>query len=104
MISVVPFGYGEITLKDFESFMNGCILAKPSLNHMDTWPDFYIEDKTYIPFSWDLSDIIEKIEMIKNNYNKYMDIAVNGQKIYRKFTTGKDAADLFMEQFQKLIS
>ena len=65
MISVVPFGYGEITLKDFESFMNGCILAKPSLNHMDTWPDFYIEDKTYIPFSWDLLDIIEKIEMIK---------------------------------------
>ena len=104
MISVVPFGYGEITLKDFESFMNGCILAKPSLNHMDTWPDFYIEDKTYIPFSWDLLDIIEKIEMIKNNYTKYMDIAVNGQKIYRKFTTGKDAADLFMEQFQKLIS
>ena len=104
MISVVPFGYGEITLKDFESFMNGCILAKPSLNHMNTWPEFYIEDKTYIPFSWDLSDIIEKIEMIKNNYTKYMDIASNGQKIYRKFTTGKDAADLFMEQFQKLIS
>ena len=42
--------------------------------------------------------------MIKNNYTKYMDIASNGQKIYRKFTTGKDAADLFMEQFQKLIS
>ena len=104
MISVVPFGYGEITLKDFESFMNGCILVKPSLNHMDTWPEFYIEDKTYIQFSWDLSDVIEKIEMIKNNYNKYMDIAVNGQKIYRKFTIGKDASDLFMEQFQKLIS
>ena len=104
LISIVPFGYGEITLKDFESFMNGCILIKPNLDHMKTWPDFYIKEKTYIPFSWDLSNIVEKIEMIKKNKEKYKEIAIDGQKNYRKYTTGKDAADLFMKQFQKLIS
>tara|TARA_X000000950_G_scaffold289477_1_gene413959 strand:- start:4812 stop:5876 length:1065 start_codon:yes stop_codon:yes gene_type:complete len=104
LLSIVPFGYGEITLKDFESFMNGCILIKPNLNHMSTWPDFYIKDKTYISFSWDLSDIIEKIAIIKENVEQYIEIAANGQKIYRKHTIGDEAADLFMNQFQKLIS
>ena len=31
LVSIVPFGYGEITLKDFESFLNGCILIKPDM-------------------------------------------------------------------------
>ena len=104
LLSIVPFGYGEITLKDFESFMNGCILIKPNLNHMSTWPDFYIQDKTYISFSWDLSDIIEKIAMIRENIEQYKEVAANGQNIYKKYTIGEEAADLFMTQFQKLIS
>ena len=41
--------------------------------------------------------------IIKNN-EKYKEIAVNGQKIYKKYTSGKDAADLFINQFKKLIS
>ena len=83
--------------------MNGCILIKPSLNHMNTWPNFYIKEKTFIPFSWDLSDLAEKINMIKKNKKKFKEIATNGQKIYRRYTTGNDAGELFMEQFKKLI-
>ena len=44
------FWLWEITLKDFESFMNGCILAKPSLNHMNTWPEFYMKIKHIFHF------------------------------------------------------
>ena len=42
--------------------------------------------------------------MIKENVEQYIEIAANGQKIYRKYTIGDEAADLFMNQFQKLLS
>ena len=52
LISIVPFGYGEITLKDFESFLNGCILFKPKMSHMITWPNFYIKLQHLLNFHW----------------------------------------------------
>lgn len=103
LLSVVPFGYGEITLKDFESFINGAILMKPSMDHMQTWPNFYIPNKTYIPFSWDLKDLEKKIEMIKKKSNRYKDISMFGQELYKKYTIGKDSAELFIKHFQDFL-
>ena len=58
---ISPFGLGEITLKDFETFIMGALLLKPNMDSIVTWPDFYVPGETYIPFSWDLSDINEVI-------------------------------------------
>ena len=44
LISVSPFGLGEITLKDFESFISGSILFKPNMNHMETFPNIYVDN------------------------------------------------------------
>ena len=41
---VSPFGFGEITLKDFETFLSGSVLVKPNMSHMETYPNFYIDD------------------------------------------------------------
>ena len=67
LLSIVPFGYGEITLKDFESFLNGCILMKPRMNHMETWPNFYIPEQTFISFPWNFDGLQEKIEEVRIN-------------------------------------
>ena len=32
---------------------NGCALLKPSVEHLETWPDLYINNKTYIALNWD---------------------------------------------------
>ena len=40
-VVVSPFGYGEITLKDFEVFLTGGLLLKPDMSHMETWPDLF---------------------------------------------------------------
>ena len=67
LISIVPFGYGEITLKDFESFLNGCILFKPKMSHMITWPNFYIKGSTFIEFSWDIKNLKKRLNLLKIN-------------------------------------
>ena len=50
----------KLHLKDFETFINGSILLKPEMSHMLTWPNFYIENKTYIKFSWRINDLKSK--------------------------------------------
>ena len=46
--SFSPFGWGEICYRDFESFLYKCILIKPDMDHIETWPNLYIKNKTYI--------------------------------------------------------
>ena len=53
-----PFGRGEITLKDFEVFLTGGMLLKPSMEHMDTWPNFYTDGVTYQSHNCDLEEKI----------------------------------------------
>jgi len=83
-ICISPFGYGEVCYRDFESFISGAILLKPSMDHLETFVDVYIPNKTYIPLRWDMEDLEEKIHETLNNYNEYKDIAINGQDLFQK--------------------
>jgi hypothetical protein len=66
-ISVSPFGYGEICYRDFEIILAGALLFKPSIEHLRTYPDVYIKNKTYVPFEWDFRDFDEKIDDLIDN-------------------------------------
>ncbi len=101
-ISISPFGWGEITLKDFESFLCNAILFKPSMEHLDTWPNFFIQDKTYVPFSWDLSDFISKLSDLEKNYLNFLDIAINGRKNYLIYAS-KSGEEKFTQHFLDIL-
>lgn len=58
-ICVSPFGYGEICWRDFEAVMCGCLLVKPDMGHVETYPDIFQPHRTYVPVRWDLSDLEE---------------------------------------------
>ena len=102
-IVISPFGLGEITLKDFETFLCGAMLLKPDMSHMETWPNFFIPDVTIKTHSWNLEKLQEKIAELLNNDADRQEIAENGQRIYQKYTTGPDAAELFTSHFLKLL-
>ena len=50
--------------------------------HLDTWPNFYIKNKTYLSFKWDFSDLLEKLENILLNYEEFIDVAMNAREFY----------------------
>jgi len=83
-VCLSPFGFGEVCYRDFESFISGALLLKPSMDHLVTYPNLFIPDETYIPLSWDLSDVEEKLEDVIANYDSYKHIAENGQELYKK--------------------
>lgn len=81
-VSISPFGWGEVCYRDFESFICGSLLIKPSMNHVITFPDIFLDNETYIPVRWDLEDLQCKAENIVGNYGQFKHIAKNGQESY----------------------
>jgi len=98
-----PFGWGEITLKDFEVFLTGGMLLKPSLEHMETWPNFYSDGVTYLSHTWDLNDLEEKISWALDNNTERQNIATAGQQKYLLHTSGTDAGELFVQHLTDIL-
>jgi len=89
-IAISPFGWGEFAYRDFEIFKSGSLLFKPSMSHLYTWPDLYLQNETYVDFSWDLHDFEMKLDLILSEPEKFIGVATNGQNVYRSCL--KDAA------------
>ncbi len=100
---VSPFGYGEITLRDFEVFRAGAVLLKPDMSHMETWPDLFRAGETMVVHRWDLSDLEDRIDDVLSNYSRNLDLARNAQNIYRRHLVGDEAATLFVGHLENLL-
>ena len=81
-VSISPFGLGEITLKDFDTIIAGACLIKPDMSHLETWPNLYQEDKTYVACNWDFSNLREKVFSLLDNPRLRYDIAREAQQRY----------------------
>ena len=68
--AVSPFGMGEICFRDFETWNIGCLLIKPFMNNVITYPNPYIDRETYFACNnnWDdLNDLIDVVLSLNNN-------------------------------------
>jgi hypothetical protein len=79
-----PFGWGEICFRDFEAVTNGCLLIKPSMDHIETWPDLFISGKTYVPVDWDGENLVETINSVAKNIAAYSDVILFAKEEYKK--------------------
>ena len=79
-IVIAPFGYGEMAPRDIEAIMNGSILIKPDMSHIETAPNIFEDMQTYVACKHDFSDLEEKINMILGNYENYSYIIENARK------------------------
>lgn len=78
---ISPYGWGEVCTRDFEAFLYGAALIKPDMSHLITYPDWYIENQTYVPVKWNLDDFVETTEGILAS-KQYMKIAQNAQELF----------------------
>lgn len=96
-----PFGWGEICTRDFEAFVYGATLLKPSMEHCITFPNVYIPNETYIPIDWSFCDMDEIVERI--NSKQYQEVAQNGQENYCKYIATDKAKELFAEHIIEIL-
>lgn len=98
-----PFGYGEICYRDFEVFLAGALLLKPSMAHLETWPPFWEAGQTYLAHDWSLEGIGALLQQILDRYQDYLDIAVQGQQRYEAYLSGPEAGSRFAAHLATLL-
>ena len=97
-MTVSPFGWGELCLRDFEAIRAGSLLLKPDMSHLETWPNVFVPEKTCIFFSWDCDDLVEKAHYYARHTDERERIAANAQSAYSAALSGIDA------RFSSIIS
>lgn len=76
-----PFGYGEVCWRDYEAALYGALLIKPDMSHLQTNPDIFTENETYVPLSWDFSDLQEVVDFYINNDDERNRIVANARQV-----------------------
>lgn len=97
---VSPFGYGEICYRDFEATLCGCLLIKPDMSHIDTYPDIYRKKQTYVDIRWDMSDLDVKLKEVLENYESYKTYVQEAQEIFKKEISDPER---FIEHFKSVL-
>ncbi|MCP4914367.1 MAG: hypothetical protein GY909_14735 [Oligoflexia bacterium] len=104
IINVSPFGLGEISLRDFEIIVSGGTIMKADCSHMETFPNLFINEKTYLDYSWDFSNFQERVDFGLNNLDLMKDLANNCQVIYKNLLTTESGHQDFCLHFKRLLS
>ncbi len=84
-ITVSPFGWGELCLRDFEAVLHGSLLLKPDMSHLETWPDIFVPGETFVPFDWDA-------KTLKDTAHRLLDSPAEASRIVRNATEAYAAA------------
>lgn len=94
-----PFGWGELCYRDFEAFIGGNVLIKPDVSHLETWPDVFTADQTYVSVKWNGSDLVDRTHEVLSNQQEMKRISATAQNAYRSaFEKIDERVDLFCEE------
>ena len=68
-VAISPFGQGEICFRDFECMQFGTIIIKPSMSMVNTIPNIYESNETYLSVNYDWSNLNETIDYVLSNFD-----------------------------------
>jgi len=98
-ICVSPFGYGEICWRDFEAVLCGCVLVKPDMSHVETQPNIFIPNETYVPVQWDYSDLGTTLTQLLAQPERCERLRTNAFSVLRNYFEGNG----IIERFQQVL-
>jgi hypothetical protein len=101
-IYISPFGYGEICWRDFEAILCGCLLVKPDMRHVETNPDIFISNQTYVPVRWDFSDLEEKCSFYLEHGGERQRIVDRAYGVLDNFYRGEGVIEAFDSLLQSI--
>jgi hypothetical protein len=81
-VTLSPFGWGEICFRDFEAILMQSALAKPDVEHIDTWPPVYEAGETYESLAWDGTDTVEKLTRLIEDTDRQRYLSSNALEAF----------------------
>ncbi len=98
-----PFGWGELTLRDYETIIAGAALLKPDCSHLITWPNIF-QSNAYYLFKWDFSDLVDLIDSFEYRMDEIANLANNAQTLMKDYLLKEWGNIKFSERFISLIT
>jgi len=95
-----PFGYGEVCWRDFEAVYSGALLVKPDMSHVETAPDLFIADETYVPLRWDFDDLSQVVTDILADEPRRRRIVTNAYEAMRSYAV----SNRFVDQLDRVFA
>ena len=101
-MSLSPFGQGEVCYRDFEIFEFGVVMIKPDMSIVDTYPNPYINDETYIPVDLDWINLNEIVVKMLDKSDKLLYIIDNSRKVYDELYSAHNFCKYWYDFFASL--
>ena len=87
------FGYGEVCWRDYEAIQNGAVLLKQDMSHVETLPDVFVANETYVPVRWDLADFEDQVRGLLADPERCARIAQNALDVLTRYARNKAFVD-----------
>ena len=100
---ISPFGWGEFAYRDYEAFVSGAALVKPSMSHLETFPDYYRDNETMLPLRWDLADLESTLSRALERAAETQEIARIAQNVYTYHVAAPEGRRDFARRFRSLL-
>ena len=101
-LSISPFGMGEVCYRDFEVFELGVVMIKPTMDIVDTIPNPYIPDETYIPVDLDWEDLNKIVLKMLDKPDKLQYLVENSRKVYDEIYSAHNFCKYWYDFFSSL--
>jgi hypothetical protein len=90
-----PFGYGEICWRDFEAILCGCVLVKPDMSHVETVPNVFVPNETYVPVRWDYQDLADRLRVLLQQPEECERIRNRARRVLQEYLDGMHLTESF---------
>ena len=101
-LSISPFGQGEVCYRDFEIFEFGVVMIKPTMDIVNTNPNPYKSNETYITVDLDWKELNDTVLETINKPDKIQYIVENSRKVYDKLYSAHNFCMYWHEFFSNL--
>ena len=102
-VSTGAYGWGEVCYREFEAIRCGTAFMFPNMSHIETWPNIYLEDTTYISYDLDFNNFEEKINELIFNLKLRKKLVSNSQEILQE-THAEIGKNYFLNKVIEIIS
>ena len=103
-LAVSPFGWGEITDRDFRIANHRALLVKPDMSHLTTAPDIYVNGETYAAVKWDFSNLEEVCDYYLSRPKETKEIVENAAQVLADFYKNNGVVNRFNRIVERVLT
>ena len=102
-ISIGAFGWGEVCYREFEAIKMGAAVIFPNVDYIETWPNIYRDNYSYVSYKLDFSNPIDKINLVSSDNDLRENLVENSQRICKNVYS-HEGLDYLINFFKKITN